>query len=447
MNALNQYIDLYLQHRRLVDDNSAKPLNALRDKALHSLEKNLLPTLGSENYERTDLNALLAPDYGLNIARIPMDVNPTESFRCGVPNLSTNLFFLINDTWGESANARNNLPDGVEIGSLCRMGREMPEVVAGYYGGIADINNPLVALNTMLVQDGLWLRIKRGTHLDRPLQLVNILSSTMPLMCVRRLLIIAEDDTDAKLLICDHTQNPDTAMLSLQTVEIYAGENSRFDYYDLEETTENTTRLCSLYLQQERGSNVMVDGITLFNGHTRNEYFCTFHGSAAELKLYGMGIEDSRRTLDTHSLIKHNTTDCHTDELFKYVVDDQATGAFTGRIYVAPGACRTEAYQANRNLVGSDKADMYSKPQLEIYNDDVKCSHGTAIGQLDAMQLFYMRTRGLDEAQARLLLKQAFMADVIDGVRLPILRDRLQLLTERRFAGELTSCADCQGCR
>lgn len=446
MNALNQYTDLYLEHRRLIDEHSAEPMNALRPEALTALEKNLLPQKGAEDYERTDLEALLSPDYGLNIARIPLDINPAASFHCGVPNLSANLFLMLNDAWAEAASARGNLPEGVEIGSLRDMAREFPQTVEKYYGQLADIDNPLVALNTLLVQDGMWLRIKKGTRLERPLQLVNILQSTMPLMAVRRLLIIAEEDTDAKLLICDHSQNPDTQLLSLTTVEIYAGRNARFDYYDLEESAEQTVRLNSLYLKQEEGSNVLIDGITLFNGHTRNEYFTRFAGKDAELRLYGMGIEDSGRVLDTHSVIRHDVGHCRTDELFKYVVDDTATGAFTGRIFVAEGAVKTEAYQANRNLVGSPKADMYSKPQLEIYNDDVKCSHGTAIGQLDELQLFYMRTRGLDESEARLLLKQAFMADVIDGVRLPILRDRLQMLTERRFAGELTSCANCAAC-
>ena len=126
------------------------------------------------------------------------------------------------------------------------------------------------------------------------------------------------------------------------------------------------------------------------------------------------------------------------------MVDGNATGAFAGLIYVAEGASKTEAYQSNRNLVGSDTAVMHSKPQLEIYNDDVKCSHGTAIGQLDEKQLFYMMTRGISEEQARLMLKQAFMSDVIEGISLSPLRDRLKLMVERRFAGEQAACSSCQ---
>lgn len=440
-SALNQYTDLFLVNRDLVCRGSAPALNALRDSALASLEKSLLPAKGSENYELADLEAWLSPDFGINLARVPIDVNPAASFSCGVPSLASSPFLIVNDSWIENEASRNGIPEGVEIGSIAEFARKDPHLVAEYYGKLADMQNPLVALDSLLVQDGFYLRVKKGVRLDRPIQLVNILANGAPLMAFRRMLIIMEEDSEAKLLVCDHTQNPDVDFLSLQTVEIFAAPNSCFDLYDLEESSERTTRLNTIYLQQEEGSNVMLDGITLFNGITRNEYHCHFVGKHASLKLYGMGIEDKDRLLDTYSHITHSVGHCHTDELFKYVVDDSARGSFIGRILVESGADKTEAYQSNRNIVGSDQARMYSKPQLEIYNDDVKCSHGTAIGQLDEMQMFYMRTRGLSEQEARLLLKQAFMADVIDGVRLPALKDRLKLLVERRFNGLCASCA------
>ncbi|MCM1429512.1 MAG: SufD family Fe-S cluster assembly protein [Clostridium sp.] len=446
-SALNQYIDLYVGNTSLINDGSAPLINDVRPGALSSLETGLLPKKGSENYEVADLESWLSPNFGINIARVPLDVNPAASFSCGVPTLSTSLFMLINDAWAESADARKELPEGVEIGSLRDFALRCPEIVGMYYASLADISNPLVALNSLLVQDGMFLRVKKGVRLERPLQLVNILAFASPLMAVRRLLIIVEDDAEAKLLICDHTQNPDVSLLSLSTTEIFVGRNARFDLCDLEESTESTTRLSSLYLSQKENSDVSLNGMTLYNGTTRNEYFCAFAEPHASLKLYGMGIEDKSRILDTFSHVSHTIGHCKTDELFKYVVDDSAVGDFTGRILVDEGAVKTEAYQSNRNLVGSPEARMFSKPQLEIYNDDVKCSHGTAIGQLDAMQLFYMRTRGLSEEEARLLLKQAFMADVIDGVRIPALRDRLRMIVERRFAGFQTSCADCAVCK
>ena len=444
MNALKQYIDLYREHADLIDLNSAEMLNGRREEAFRILEGMKLPEKGSENYETTSLPDILSPDYGVNIARVNIDVNPAASFHCGVPNLSTSLFMLVNDIYAETPRSREGLPEGIEAGSLRKFAEQHPEIIERYYGRIADIHNPIVALDTLLAQDGIAIWVKRGVNVEKPLQLVNILQSGMPLMAVRRVLIIAEEDAKVKILSCDHTQNPDVDFLALNTIEIFAGRNSQVDLYDLEESTERTSRLSALYLRQEEGSNVLIDGITLYNGTTRNEYHTSFIGEHASLKLYGMGIEDRKRHLDNYSRIEHAKGSCTTDELFKYVVDDEATGAFAGLVLVRPGADKTEAYQSNRNIVGSDTARMYSKPQLEIYNDDVKCSHGTATGQLDEMQVFYMRTRGIPEATAKLLLKQAFMADVIDGVRLEGLQERLHMLVERRFAGGESSCASCR---
>ncbi len=161
------------------------------------------------------------------------------------------------------------------------------------------------------------------------------------------------------------------------------------------------------------------------------------------MNLYVITIEEYQISVTTYSYICHNHPDCKTDELFKHTADDEAIASFTGRIFVDYGASGTEAYQANRNLIGSDSAKIMSRPELEIYNDDVKCSHGSAIGRLDQNQLFYLRTRGLDEAEAKLLLKQAFMADVIDKIGIPNLRDKLHLMVERRFAGEKSACHNC----
>lgn len=444
-SALNQYIDLYEGHNALIDSHSAPVMNRMREAACDVLRQCKLPRKGAENYEHTDLNAILSPDYGLNLARIPISVNPLEAFRCGVPSLSTSLFMLLNDSFAATRSGRESLPDGVEMCSLPDFCRRRPEIAEKYYGRLAALSNPVVALNTMLAQDGIALYVPEGVKVDKTIQLVNVLNNGLPLMAVRRILVILEEGAEAKVLVCDHTQNPELDFCSLSVVEIFAGKNSRFDWYDMEESSERTSRLNAIYTGIEEGANVMIDGITLFNGKTRNEYHAEFLDPRGELHLYGMGIEDNNRTLETYSYVKHSSPDCHTDELFKYVVDGEAVGSFTGRIYVAHGASGTEAYQANRNIVGSATARMYSKPQLEIYNDDVKCSHGCAIGQLDDMQIFYMRSRGIEEAEARLLLKQAFMADVINAVRLPELQDRLKILVERRFAGENMSCEKCGG--
>ncbi len=444
MGALDQYIALWQEHGELIDSKAPEVINRLRPAAASSLIEQGLPTIKDEDYRHTDLEKILMPDYGVNVGRVRIDVNPSQTFRCDVPMLSTSLFLIVNDAFAETAGCRDLLPEGVEVMSLAAYARSNPDFVAAHYGKLAEMANPIVALNTLLCQDGIVIRVKKGVKVESTIQVVNIFNNSAALLASRRVLIVMEEDSEAKMLFCDHTQTSDVDFCSVQVVEIYAGERSRLDYYDLEESTARTSRLSSLWLHQDADSEVLLDSMTLYNGTTRNEFFTRFAGRHASLRMLGMGIEDDTRRLDTHSRIAHDVPECQTDELFKYVVDDNAMGAFAGLIYVAEGASKTEAYQSNRNLVGSDTARMHSKPQLEIYNDDVKCSHGTAIGQLDEKQLFYMMTRGISESQARLMLKQAFMSDVIDGISLPPLRDRLKLMVERRFAGEQTACSSCK---
>lgn len=444
MNSLTQYIDLYKQNSSLVNSGSSEIMNSQRQEALNILENSSLPPKGSENFETTDLSEILAPDYGINIARVNIDVNAGAAFKCGVPNMTSALFFFINDIYGEASGARKNLPEGLYVGSLRKFCDEFPMMAQKYYSRIADIRNPLVALNTLLAQDGIVVWAKEGVKYDKPLQIVGILDNGMPMMAIRRLLVIAEKGAELKLLICDHTQNDNVKFLNLLTTEIVAAENSSVEICEMEESSEHTCRLSAAYLRQEKSSRVSVTGITLYNGVTRNEYHCNYAGEDATLQLSGMAIEDCERKIDTYSLVEHTLPGCHTDELFKYVVEDKAVGAFSGLIKVLKGASKTEAFQSNRNIIGSDGARVYSKPTLEIYDDDVKCSHGSATGQLDQKQIFYMRTRGLSEEQARFLLKQAFMADVIDRISMPDFRMRLHSLVEKRFAGGSRNCTSCK---
>ncbi len=443
MQALQQYIDLYRDQREVIDRHSADVLNALRPEALRLVEKCKLPTTRHEDFHHTDMEALYAPDYGLNITRIELPSQPHEAFRCDVPNLSTQLYFLVGDNF--YCNDRNReLPDGVLIGSLRDMAVDHPELVSRYYGRIADMSKDgTVALNTLMAQDGFFLYVPRHVVLDRPIQLVNIIGGNMPMMHNRRILVVAEEGANVKLLVCDHSEENGIDQLVTQVTEIWAGEGAVVDYYNLEENATSVKRVTSTFVHQEASSNVLVNGITLRNGVTRDNYYVALDGEGCETHLCGMAIADGEKCVDIYTHIDHRKAHCNSNELFKFVLDENAIGSFAGRILVREGSQKTEAYQSNKNLCASSTAHMYTKPQLEIYADDVKCSHGATVGQLDQQALFYMRTRGISESEARLLLQFAFMSDVIENVRLDALKDRLRQLVEKRFRGELSQCQQC----
>lgn len=443
MGSINQYLDLYKENRDAINAHSADVLNSFRELALDAIGNKQLPKQGDESYEKTSVDEMFAHDYGVNINRMDIPVNVAASFKCDVPNMSTWMSFIVNDMFHASLTSRNKMPEGVIVDSLARVATEYPELVAKYYSSIAPLEDVGVALNTLLVQDGVLIYVPKGVKLEKPLQLVNIFSSPIDLMAVRRLLVVLEDDAEAQLLVCDHTQDSMHKYLSSQVIEIVMGERSRFDIYDMEESSPETTRYSRLFARQSASSNLLINGTTLMCGSTRNGYDIDIEGDGCETLLAGMAIGSDVQHIDNCSNINHRASHCHSSQLFKYVLDDKSTGAFEGSILVAPEAKFTEAYQSNRNLLASTSAKMHTKPQLVIYNDDVKCSHGATTGQLDAAALFYMRSRGISEKEARLMLMQAFMVDVIDIVRMDGLRDRLRHLVEKRFYGQQMLCSEC----
>ena len=447
MKAEQQYIDLFTQYEALICKHSAEVLNAPRARAFADFEQLGFPTRKNEKYKYTDASKYFAPDYGLNLSRLEFPVNPYEVFKCDVPNMSTSLYFVVNDSFYQKAQPTATLPDGVLFGSLKEMAEAHPELIKKYYGKLADTSqDAIAAFNTMFAQDGVCMYVPKGTVIDKPIQLVNILRADTNTMVNRRILIILEEGAQAKLLICDHAID-EVNFLSTQVIEVFAHDNTVFDLYELEETHNSTIRFNNLYVHQEANSNVLLNGMTLHNGTTRNTTSVTLAGKGAEVNLCGVAIADKNEQVDNHTFIDHQVSDCTSNELFKYVLDDQAVGAFAGRVLVREGAQHTSSQQTNRNICATREARMYTQPQLEIYADDVKCSHGATVGQLDENALFYMRQRGITLKEARLLLMFSFVNEVIDNIRMNALKDRLHLLVEKRFRGELNKCQGCAICK
>lgn len=447
MSAEQQYIDLFSQCEAMICQHSAEALNAPRAQAFADFERLGFPTRKMEKYKYTDVSKLFEPDYGLNLNRLDIPVNPYEVFKCDVPNMSTALYFVVNDAFYGKALPKVQLPEGVVLGGLKELAETHPDLVKKYYGKLADTSKDAVtAFNTTFAQDGFLLYVPKGVVLEKPIQLVNILRADVDFMVNRRVLVVLEDGAQARLLMCDHAMD-NVNFLSTQVIEVFAGENAVFDLYELEETHNSTVRFSNLYVNQEANSNVLLNSMTLHNGTTRNTTEVTLNGCGAEINLCGMAIVDKNEHVDNHTFIDHRVSHCTSNELFKYVLDEQAVGAFAGKVLVREGAQHTSSQQTNRNLCATCEARMYTQPQLEIYADDVKCSHGATVGQLDENAVFYMQQRGISLKEARLLLMFAFVNEVVDNIRMDALKDRLHLLVEKRFRGELNKCQGCAICK
>ena len=444
MSAEKQYIDLYRQAAGMICGHSAGVMNAVRDRAFDDFQRLGFPSKKVERYKYTDMAALFEPDYGLNLNRLDIPVNPYDVFHCDVPNLSTSLYFVVNDAFYYKMLPKTQLPEGVIVGSLSAVAAERPELVAKYYAKIARTEkDAATALNTMLAQDGLLVYVPKNVKVDRTVQVINILRSDVDLMVNRRVLIIVEEGAEIKLLFCDHAAD-DRRFLSTQVIEAFVGNNAALDLYCLEETHAKNVRVSNLYIEQQTNSRVNHNIITLHNGVTRNRTDLALVGEGAECRLNGCVIADKQQHVDNNTLIDHKVPHCTSNQLYKYVLDGEATGAFAGRVLVRHGAQKTSSEMRNQNICATNKARMYTQPMLEIYADDVKCAHGSTVGQLNDAALFYMRQRGISLKEAKLLLEFAFVNEVVDSIQLEPLRDRLHHLVEKRFRGELNKCEGCR---
>lgn len=431
----NGYIALFRENEALFQQNLPAWRKQMRNDAVAQLQTQNEVTFA-------DAYAL---DYGLNPQRLPFKGNPFSLFMCDIPGITTYNYLVLNDTFYAQPNMPS-LPQGVIICSLAQAFQQHAHLLQPYISQLA-LNQPDVAFNQLLAQDGMFLYVPDGVQLERPIQLVNMMYGNVDMMGVSHNVAIIGQNAKAQVLVCDHAYGNEVNYLSNRLTQVFVGKNATYEHYKLESSSAKTTNVSTLYISQEENGQVLSNLITLANGKTHNRVEANLNGKGAYLSLNGLGLGRDNEKIENHTFINHNVAGANSNELFKYVLDHNAEGNFYGLIKVLPHAQQTQAYQTNRNLCLSKTARMFTRPQLEIYADDVKCNHGSTVGQLDENALFYMRARGIDPVEARMLLMFAFVHDVLDNVHIEPLKDRLQLLIERRLRGENTHCNGCKICR
>lgn len=375
-----------------ITEHSDPVVNALRAEAVEVFTRKGFPTSHDERYRYTAVGEAFAPNYG---------------------------FQLMSGNTGSSP----QVPD-------C-------------FGTLADVHaDPLVALNTMLTQDVLVVRVPARELRSHPLQISNIARATAPLLQVRRILIIVEPEAHVQIILSDKAE-ADQDFLTSQVTELFVGQGADVELYDMEETHARYRRFHHLFADVAANARLTHTVATLDCGLTRNQTDVRLSGEGAHATLLGCAVADASQHVANDTLIHHVAPGCESNELYKYVVDENATAAFAGRILVAQDAQQTVSNERNANLVCAPTAHMWTQPMLEIYADDVQCSHGATVGQLNDDALFYMRQRGISADEARTLLKQAFAAEVIAQVPLAALRPRLTHLIDKRFR----ECENCRLCK
>lgn len=302
----DSYIEIFRENRKKIDAGSSDVMNGVRDAAFDCFLRNGLPDKRQEHYLHTDVAEWFAPNWGINLHSVNNPIQIAESFRCNVPNLSTKLYYLANDCFVESeVSKRTSMPDGVLAGSLKELSIQYPELIKKYYNRLADMDRKgIAALNAMYAQDGFMLYVPADVQLDKPIQLVTLLQSTVDQLVSRRILIVLEDGASAGVLLCDHATNNRKFMTS-QVIEAFVGHDASLELYDLEETHVDNNRVCELFLNQMECSKVTINNITLHNGNTRNSVYVNLCGRGAELDLDGVVITDKKQHVDNLTFVDH----------------------------------------------------------------------------------------------------------------------------------------------
>jgi len=416
---------------------------SIRKQAFENFQKLGFPNARQEKWRGTDLSKALSVNYEFVMDSPGEEVDIENIFKCEVPHFETFLVAQLNGWYVYRNSPLTALPNGMVVGSLAMAFEKYPDLISRHYGKYAATSaEGLTALNTAYAQDGIFIYVPDNVTVSDVVQMVNIVDSDRNLMLQARNLVILGNNSHLRLVQCDDSINHKVTFIN-SVSEVYLGRDSSLDHYKLQNKDENSTLINSMYFYQESGSSLSSNAISLNGGIIRNNTVVKLVGENSSANIYGVYLMDRNQHIDNQVFIDHMVPRCQSSEMFKGILDDHASGVFNGHVIVRKDAQQTNAHQTNKNILLTDKATIDIKPFLEIYADDVKCSHGATVGQLDSDAMFYIRSRGISESNARILLMYAFAAEVVNKISIPELRQRIDDMVKKRLRGELSYCDQC----
>jgi Fe-S cluster assembly protein SufD len=421
---------LELENKGYLDLDSN--IHKIRTQALAHFEAKGFPTKKQEDWKYTSLKSVLKHDYSLfnsdeNIIELKEVKNhfihEIDSYKIVFVDGVFNSF--LSDTSHE----------GVDI---CLMSSALKKpkykiIIDHYFNTITNKNDSITSLNTAFARQGAFIHIPKNKVIEKPIQIIHFSSKTKKNQLLQPRNLIIVDENSHVSIVEKHQSLDNHITLTNSVTEIFANKRAIINYYKIQDDTENSSLLDQTFIQQKDNSIVNMNTYSFGGKLTRNNL--EFHqiGKHIESNLNGITILKNKQLVDNHTLVKHNQPNCESNELYKGIYADSSTGVFNGKVIVDKIAQKTNAFQQNNNILLGEKATINSKPQLEIFADDVKCSHGCTIGQLDNMALFYMQQRGIPKKEAQGLLLYAFGNDVVEKIKIPELKTRITGLIAKKL--------------
>jgi Fe-S cluster assembly protein SufD len=430
-------------HFELVSANDIPSVTALRKLAMQQFLLTGFPTSSDEKWRHTEIEALTDESFNYFLEPYKSERDIEDMFRCEVHNFDTEIISMLNGWLLDKKSGFTTLPNGIVYGSLRYAWKHFPEIINQHYGKIADYQtNGFVSINTAMVQDGVFIYVPDGVEAEKTIQIIKMIDRRESLFVQSRNLIVLGKNSKLSLMHCDDSINHFMSLINTVT-EVYVGENAHFELYKLQNLNDKSGLINSTFIRQEANSTIKTNTLTFNCGMIRNNISVDLRGENAHADVLGLYLMDKKQHIDNQVYISHNAPHCTSNEKFKGILDDEASAVFNGYIHVARNAQKTNAYQNNNNILLKPTATINTMPFLEIYADDVKCSHGATIGQLDQEAMFYLRSRGISSSNARLLLMYAFAADIINQISIEPLRKRIDDMVKKRLRGELSVCEKC----
>ncbi|MBI3500528.1 MAG: Fe-S cluster assembly protein SufD [Bacteroidetes bacterium] len=413
---------------------SAEP-DWLKEKRKESFEKFLnagIPTRKNEEYKYTDVRKFFAGTF----SAVHNDVHnlALDYIKISVDKNSVKLVF-VNGWLYKDSTLSATLPKGVVVGSMANDGLFLHRALLEKYLGSSLENNSdaFVALNTALWFDGAFIYLPANIILEKTIEIIHICTGENELLASPRHLIIAEKNSEAHIIEHSISLNVNKRVIVNSVAEVFAEEDAKLNYYKIQNENSSVFQLHNTQVVQKKNSHFDTNTITLDSNWVRNTLNISIEGENCETHLNGLFITLDSQFVDNHTRVYHGKAHCQSNQLYKGILDGKSTGVFNGKIFVERDAQKTNAYQSSKNILLTDDATINTKPELEIYADDVKCSHGSSTGKIDEDALFYLRSRGLGEASARRLLLNAFANDILNTIQIESLKNYLEELVNSKL--------------
>jgi len=413
----------------LIQNNTSALLGKeARDLAIEAFSNQGIPNRKSEEYKYVNMELALKGDFVFaGSKKVSAEQVASVSF------LKDALVVVIeNGIFNTTLSKIDSLPKGLEIKNISESTSN--EVFQKHYSKYADINSDtFIALNTALASGGVFIHVNKGAVIETPIHIIHIASVSENTILNSRNLMVVEENAQVKIVESYVVVDSSAKAFNNALTEIVIEASAIVDHYKIQDEKDNGNLISTTQAVQKKQSVFSTHTFTLSGALVRNNLNMVLDGEYIESHLNGLYLTNGNQVVDNHTLVDHQKPNCNSNELYKGIIEDKSSATFNGKIYVRKDAQKTNAFQSNKNILLSDDGTINTKPQLEIYADDVKCSHGTSTGKLDEDKIFYLRARGLSEASAKKLLMHAFASEVVDTIKIDALREYVEAKIAKRF--------------